>query len=40
MFCPAPPVALFEWQAEQLRSLKIGPAPSWTVSVSAELSLN
>src|SRR5450755_3671626 len=33
MFCPAPPVAPTEWQAEQLRSLKIGPRPSDCVSV-------
>src|SRR5438045_307808 len=39
MFCPAPPVAPFEWQPEQERSLKIGPAPSCTVSVSEKFAL-
>src|SRR3954470_9866615 len=37
MFCPAPPVAPTEWQAEQLRSLKMGPSPSACVSVAPKL---
>ncbi len=36
MFWPAPPVAPTEWQAEQLRSLKIGPRPSACVSVASK----
>src|SRR5690349_1186220 len=39
MFWPAPPSALFEWQAPQLRSLKIGPRPSCCVSVRPKFAL-